>query len=231
MAKRSFRINHDHKNLAQVESKLSFKESRRRETDDDVSERKPCARKRQKFAQTTSDISRANTMVGPLAALAAAAVAGIKMPKSVGGGVDSFHLKSGYSDTSSFSASTEHRPSDGRDSKASSTEDEQNDDAGVVPAGEEVGIDVADRYKAEWCELLDARRAVETALDMSAWLMRVFTVSQRCVTGRNHNISDDDDINNSDQTTEKESSIEQTNEGKKELSRRSNAACDSGLNR
>jgi hypothetical protein len=210
VAKRSFRTNHDHKDLVALEPKLTSQNSVRQKTDDDVSERKPRARKRRKVDVKTFGNARANKFTGPLATLAAAAAAGVEMPQSVGGGVDSFQMKSGCSDTSSFSASTEHRPSDGGDSNNSSTEDDQNDDALVVPAGQEDRA--AGQLKAEWCELLDARRAVETAEDMSAWLMRVFSVSQRCVTGRNHNISDDDDMNMSDQTSGKESSIEQRNE-------------------
>jgi hypothetical protein len=211
VAKRSFRINHDHKDLVAVKAKLPSKVSSRLETDDDVSDGKPPARKRRKVDVKISANSGAHALAGPLAALAAAAAAGVKMPQSVGGGVDSFHMKSGYSDTSSFSASAEHRRFDGGDSNNSSTEDDQNDDAVVVPAGQEGGIDAAEQLKSEWCELLGARRAVETAEDMSAWLMRVFSVSQRCVTTRKHNISDDDDMNDSDQTTAKESSIQQSN--------------------
>jgi hypothetical protein len=213
VAKRSFRINHDHKDLVEVESRLPSK--RAGQTDDEVSEGKPRARKLQKVDARTSEMSRANTLVNPLVALAAAAAAGVEMPQSVGGGVESFLMKSGYSDTSSFSASIEHRPSDGGYSNSSSTEDDQNDDAVVVPAGQEGGIDAMEQLKVEWCALLDARRAVETAEEMSAWLMRVFSVSQRCATGRNHNISDDDDMNNSDQSPGKESSVEQSNQNGK----------------
>lgn len=200
VAKRSFRLNHSHKELQDAEKKNSSTKKRNsgRPTDDDEEFR---AQKRQKVKVVRPAVAGGNVLSAPLDTLAAAA-AGVQMPHSVGEeGVDSFHMNSGYSDTSSFSASTEHRPSDGGDPNNSSTDEDQNEDNTIVQVKPGNDTSNAKQLKSEWCDLLEARRTVESADDMSGWLMRVFSISQRCVSTRNHNVSDDDDINNSSDAT------------------------------
>jgi hypothetical protein len=188
VAKRSFRLHHNHENCQAGESpqNKAKKTERPSEVDDD---KKPPARKRQKVYVTEPENSATYDPSAPLAALAAAA--GARTPQSVGEGFDSFQITSGYSDTSSFSAS--------RDSNNSSTEDDQNEDTAILSTGHKGGAEELQQLKEDWCALLEARNAVETADDMSAWLMRVFSISQRCLTSRNHSVSDGDETNDGEQ--------------------------------
>jgi hypothetical protein len=134
----------------------------------------------------------------PLAALAAAAAAAgmqmnapsaAQMPQADGDGSRhaSIQITSGFSDTSSVSTSTENRHADDIESSYSSGDD--NDVDRVVETEPNDHCNNSGRLEAEWLALLDARRRVETANDMSAWLMRVFAVSQHC-TGTRNNVSD-----------------------------------------
>ncbi|KAG7336968.1 D-mannose binding lectin [Nitzschia inconspicua] len=111
------------------------------------------------------------------------------MPRSVGEGLRSFLKTSRYSDTSSI---------DGGDPNNSFVEE---DDNAVVLVGHQSGLSEEEQLKVEWGALLDARTGVDTANDMSAWLVSVISVSQRCANIRNYNVSDDDnDVNNSDES-------------------------------
>ena len=111
------------------------------------------------------------------------------------GGHASIQITGGYSDTSSFSASTENnRPADGTDSNYSSSDDNNVDNVAGIASNEEE--DAVNRLRNDWLALLEERRRVESANDMSSWLMRVFAVAEQSMADRNNNISDDDDGNN-----------------------------------
>lgn len=57
-------------------------------------------------------------------------------------------------------------------------EEDQNEDGVVAALPKHDGIE-HDRLRAEWIDLLDARRAVGSADEMSAWLAKVFAVSEQ----------------------------------------------------
>jgi hypothetical protein len=85
----------------------------------------------------------------------------------------------------------------------SSSRDEQN---GLLPT-----LDAVERQrkssvrsKEEWLSLLEARRFIQSADDMSTWLMRVFAISEQCATVKKNNFSSDDKNNNEKSPTNKE---------------------------
>ena len=187
VAKRSFRVHHEHQDLKDAQAKGQLVAKKHAVNVDGTDEQRSSS-KRQKTSPA---------LEAPLAALAAAA-AGVQAnaPRAAqAGGHPSIQITSGYSDTSSFSASTENnRPADGTDSNYSSGDDNNVENVVGVPSNE-LG-NVEGRLKNEWLALLEERRRVETAHDMSAWLLRVFSVAEQCSADRNNNISDDDDVNN-----------------------------------
>ena len=68
------------------------------------------------------------------------------------------------------------------------------DNVAGIASNEEEGA--VNRLRNDWLALLEERRRVESANDMSSWLMRVFAVAEQSMADRNNNISDDDDGNN-----------------------------------
>ncbi|KAL3921608.1 MAG: hypothetical protein SGILL_002663, partial [Bacillariaceae sp.] len=205
VAKRSFRAHHGHESEKEAKAKGGTATNKRSLNVDftDV-DRKPSTKRQKMAVAETQPIPHA--LAAPLETLAAAAVDAqmnasgafqMPQPEGVCGPHSSIQITSGRSDTSSFSASTENRPNDGSESNYSSGDDKEV--AHVVGNSQDGQRDPVAHVRLEWIALLEDRRNVATAHDMSAWLMRVFQISQRCgdVRDLNNDISDDDDVNNS----------------------------------
>ena len=214
VAKRSLR-QHDHEDLRAAEEETStnvLKKNHRHQGFSDEDDRKLPAKKRQKVTIAESDGSSTHSLDALAEAAAVAAPrrvqgnGGAVAPDSQGG-FKMFQITSGSSETSSFSASSGTRPcEEGEPNDSSSTSDEQNEaepslDAAPVDAAAVLdhnnGGNDRDQLRGEWLSLLEARRSIQSADEMSSWLARVFAISDRCTRSDNHNISDDDENNSS----------------------------------
>jgi hypothetical protein len=218
IAKRSFR-QHSHESLIAGEEKMSTKVSKKnpRHHDSEEDGRKPSAKKRQKVSIT--ERSDDNVSSSPLNALnALAEAAAVAAPRGIQasaagapgaqGGFNLFQIASGLSETSSFSASSGTRPRDeGESNDSLSTHDEQNEDkqrldaAAAAAAAAVIGHNYREndreKLRREWLALLEARGSVQSADEMSSWLMRVLAISEQVSGADKHNISDDDENDSS----------------------------------